>query len=124
MKFVFKGAEYDISTKLDVAFAIQKAYDHEPYLQVLGSVDQMDLEEQIKLLYTAFNYRNPGVCTLKEFSDDFIDTGNVELLIEKIGELTEGVMYHGLSPEQIAEKKAQRQNLPEENREQRRKRKP
>jgi hypothetical protein len=107
----YKGAEYQVSTKLDVAFQMQKGFGKKPYMEILEDIAEMPLEDQIKFLYIALVHSNPGVCNLAEFTEYMIESSNLDQLITMVQELGEGILYQGYTPEQIAEKKARNQEL-------------
>lgn len=111
MKVIYKEAEYQVSTKLDVAFQIQKGFNRRPYMEILEGIAEMPLEDQIKFLYIALVHSNPGVCNLAEFMEYMVETCNLDQLILLVQELAEGIMYQGYTPEQIEEKKARSMEL-------------
>lgn len=105
VKITFKGQEYTLCTTLRTAYNIQNQFGHKPYLSVFNDLDKMVLEQQIKLLYIAFNLANPNVCTEKEFLDEMLDTGSIITINTTIGKLVEAISFNGLSDEEIEERK-------------------
>lgn len=105
--FPYKGTEYPLSTKLRVAFRVQQMNNHKPYSEVFAGMDSMKLEDQISILYCAFDVANPEKASQKEFVDYCLDNLSLDELLEYIGAVMEGLMYSNLSPEEIEAKKAQ-----------------
>lgn len=114
VKITFKGQEYALCTTLRTAYTIQNQFGHKPYLRVFEEIDKMVLEQQVKLLYIAFNLKNPDVCTEKEFFEEMLDTNSIIGINTSIGQLIEAISFNGLSEEEIAERKKvlQAQTIP------------
>lgn len=105
VKITYKGQEYVLCTTLRTAYTIQNQFGHKPYLKVFNELDNMVLEQQVRLLYIAFNLANPDVCTEKEFFEDMLDSGSIIALNTTIAKLIEAISFNGLSEEEIAERK-------------------
>lgn len=106
----FQGEEVELSTKLRVAFKIEKAHNHKPYMEVFKNVGTLSLEKQIEILWLAFKEENPEkalVLNIAKFQDELLDTSNLSYILEALTGVIEGIMYHGMTEEEIEEKKMQ-----------------
>lgn len=112
MKFMFRGQEFELCTKLRVAFLVQKAHNHQPYTQVFSNMSNMPIEKQLELLWISFREANAEYVlsqglTLGAFQDELLDESNLTYVLEALTGVVEGIMYHGMSEEEIEIKKAQ-----------------
>lgn len=105
MQITYNGAEYELSTKLRVAFQIQNRFNHKPYAQLFQSIDSMGIEEQIRMLYISFNLANPNVLSEIEFQNYILDNWGIAQVTETVAHLVEAIMFNGLSDEEVAERK-------------------
>ena len=101
----FQGQEYEVSTTLRVAFTIQNRFNHKPYMQIFQDIQNMMLEEQVRMLFVAFDLKNPNVATEKQFLDEVLDNWNLNMITRKVAELVEAITFNGMSEEEIAEVK-------------------
>lgn len=109
------GSEYPLSTKLRVAYALQEKNNHKPYISLFEGIDEMPIEKQIQMIYISFQLANPEASiSEKDFLNYFLDNYGVQYIMNLVKEIIEGVMYNGLSPEEIAAKKAERQQQTKE----------
>lgn len=111
-QITFKGETFELSTKLRVAFLIQKAHNHTPYTEVFNKVNGMAIEKQIEILWISFKTENEDYVTregltLQAFQNEIFENSNLVYMLEAIGDIVEGIMYHGMSEEEIETKKAQ-----------------
>lgn len=105
------GTEYPLKTTLRVAYEIQKANGHKPYAEIFEGFGSMVLEKQLEMLYISFKLANPDVAntiTLTKFCDDMYDNMGLSIIMDKLHNLIDGIMFNGMSPE---EEKAARENL-------------
>lgn len=107
MVIKFQGQEYEVSTTLRVAFIIQSKFNHKPYMQIFQDIQNMKLEEQVRMLFVAFDLKNPNVATEKQFLDEVLDNWNLNMITRKVAELVEAITFNGMSEEEIAEVKNQ-----------------
>lgn len=105
----FKGEEYELSTKLRVAYEIQNKFGHKPYMEIFQDIQTMKLEDQIKMIYVAFNLMNPDVCTETVFREEVFDSWNLTIITQTIANLVEAITFNGMSPEEIAARKKEMQ---------------
>lgn len=115
----FQGEQYELSTKLRVAFLVQKAHQNKPYTDVFSQVGTMAIEKQIEILWLAFREANSEYIlanniTAAKFMDNLLDESNLTYILEALTEVIEGIMFYGMSEEEVEEKK--RQSLEEERR--------
>lgn len=107
MVIKFQGQEYEVSTTLRVAFIIQSRFNQKPYMQIFQDIQNMKLEEQVRMLFVAFDLKNPNVATEKQFLDEVLDNWNLNMITRKVAELVEAITFNGMSEEEIAEVKNQ-----------------
>lgn len=107
MTIMFKDVEYPVADSLRVIYMLQKEFNHKPYLEIFSGMDKMPLEQQVSLLYVAFNLANPGVATKGEFLEYVLDNMGMSVFQKKLEELMDAIMFHGLSPEERSAKKAE-----------------
>lgn len=89
------GGEYPLACTLRVAYKIQGQHNHKPYTEVFKSIGEMHLEDQIGLLYAAFECANPGeVFKIKrqDFLESYLDTYNLKIMMEHIQSVIKGIM--------------------------------
>lgn len=72
LTITFNGIEYPLATNLRVAYLLQNQHNHEPYSSILSRVGEMPLEQQLDLIYTAFQVANPD--TAKTFTKEMFRT--------------------------------------------------
>ena len=114
MNIKYKGKSYQLSTKLRVAFNLQGAFNQKPYTEIFQDLRTANLQEQIKALYVSFDVGNPGVATEEEFLEDYLDNGSLSQTYVLLGDLMDGITFHGMSDAEVAklkvvEKKGQAQ---------------
>lgn len=89
------GVEYPLANTLRVAYKIQGQHNHKPYTEVFRSIGDMHLEDQIGILYAAFECANPSE-TFKikraDFLDAYLDTYNLKEMMNHIQEVIKGIM--------------------------------
>ena len=89
------GAEYPLASTLRVAYKIQGQHNHKPYTEVFRAIGEMHLEDQIGILYAAFECANPSeVFKIKrqDFLDAYLDTYNLRVMMEHIQGVIKGIM--------------------------------
>lgn len=89
------GAEYPLANTLRVAYKVQGQHNHKPYTEVFKSIGDMHLEDQIGLLYAAFECANPDDArTIKraDFLESYLDTYNLKVMMDHIQGVIKGIM--------------------------------
>ena len=93
MLIKFNGIEYPLATTLRVAYKIQGQHNHKAYSKIFSEVGDMSLEDQIGMLYAAFQIANPEIKVLQQsFLDNYLDNYNLKFLMDQIKELIQGIM--------------------------------
>ena len=103
---VLYGTEYELSTKLRVAYKVQGQNGHKPYSEVFSQLDSMPIEKQIAILYCAFEVANPEQTkeiTSQKFLDWYLDNYDVHTIMDQLQEVIGGILGQDLKAE--AEKK-------------------
>lgn len=109
MKLHVKDKEYELSTSLRVVYALRDISKAQSLQEAIGSISKLDLDGQLELLYAAYKAANRNTdCMCKSaFMDELIDNFGIFAITNAINELTDGLLYSGLSEEEIASKKTQ-----------------
>ena len=100
------GVEYPLASTLRVAYKVQGQHNHKPYTEVFKSIGDMHLEDQIGLLYAAFECANPTeVFKIKreDFLNSYLDTYNLKVMMEHIQSVIEGIMGKDFFEEETSE---------------------
>lgn len=95
MVITIAGVEYPLAATLRVAYKIQGQHNHKPYSDVFSGVGKMPLEQQINILYAAFQVANPEASQTinqQKFLDYCLDNMKLKAMLEMIGELIKGIM--------------------------------
>lgn len=92
---IINGTEYELSTTLRVAYKVQGQHDHKPYTEVFKGLGDMTLEQQINILYAAFQCANPFACkeiTAQKFLDYYLDHYNLKVVMDQLQAVVKGIM--------------------------------
>ena len=112
---IINGMEYTLARNLRVAYELQGQHNHKPYTQILSSVDEMTIEQQLDMIYTAFKVKNPedAKTFTKEMFRKYIldhDEFTVTTIMTIISDIIAGILGKDLSekadaPSEPAEEK-------------------
>lgn len=89
------GVEYTLATTLRVAYKIQGQHNHKPYAEIFKAIGEMHLEDQIGILYAAFECANPneaGRIKRSNFLESYLDTYNLKEMMDHIQAVIKGIM--------------------------------
>lgn len=89
------GVEYELSTTLRVAYKVQGQHNHKPYSEIFAGLGDMTLEQQIDILYAAFQVANPEQAKFisrQTFLDYFLDNYNLKYVMDRIQAVVRGIM--------------------------------
>ena len=89
------GQEYALSNKLRVAYRVQGQHDHKPYTEVFSGVGDMQIEDQIGIIYESFWCANPEArdkISRQQFLEEYLDKYDVKSLMEQLREIIQGIM--------------------------------
>lgn len=106
MTILINGCEYELATTLRVAYKVQGQHNHMPYTEVFSKIGEMVLEDQVGIVYAAFECANAEASKFlprNKFLDAYLDTYTIRDLMEQIKAITDGIM--GIS-EPITEESA------------------
>ena len=82
---VINDVEYPFATTLRVAYKVQGENNRKPYTKVFSEIGDMCLEDQIGILYCAFQVGNPDVAmTKKAFVDYYLDHMNLKQIMDQL----------------------------------------
>lgn len=88
------GQEFELSTKLIVAYKVQGCHNHKPYLEIFQEVAKMTLERQIEILFVAFQVANPEVAkTFNQtaFLNYYLENFNLKLVMKQLQAVIKGI---------------------------------
>lgn len=98
------GNEYPLACNLRVAYVLQNQHNHESYSSILSRVGEMPLEQQIDVLYAAFQIANPE--TAKTFTREMFrtyvldhDEFNASVILNMIKAIISGILGKKLPDE-------------------------
>lgn len=101
------GTEYAMATTLRVAYKIQGQHNHAPYTEVFQKVGEMTIEDQIGILYAAFQCANPNSNIPRQvFQDNYLDNYNLKTLMQHINAVIKGIMGEDAEDDEAAEKQS------------------
>ena len=96
------GNEYPLACNLRVAYVLQNQHNHESYSSILSRIGEMPLEQQIDVLYAAFQIANPE--TAKTFTREMFrtyildhDEFTVTTIMTLISDIIAGILGQDLS---------------------------
>lgn len=95
LTIVINDKEYELATTLRVAYNIQGQHNHKSYLEIFGEIDKMTLEQQIGIVYSAFqaaNQEETKFIKANEFLNVFLDTYNLKELMDYVQSIIKGIM--------------------------------
>ncbi len=97
---------YELSTKLRVAYKVQGKNGHKPYSEIFQKIDTMTLEDQVAILYCAFEVANPDAATditFQKFLGYYLDNYSVGTIMDQLQDIIGGILGQDLkSPESDA----------------------
>lgn len=80
-----KGVEYVLATTLRVAYKVQGQHNHMAYSKVFAEIGDMCIEDQIGILFCAFQVGNPDVLMSKQtFVDYYLDSMNLKQIMDQL----------------------------------------
>lgn len=89
------GIEYPLATTLRVAYKIQGQHNHKSYTEIFKTIGEMNLEDQIGILYAAFECANPTeIFKIKrdDFLNAYLDNYNLKIMMDHIQAVIRGIM--------------------------------
>ncbi len=110
MKLKLGEKEYELSTSLRVVYSLKELTGARNLQEAMSSISHLDLDGQMRLLYSAYKAgsgKHGMIISQEAFTDAVLDNLGVFALTEVVNKLTDGLLYSGLSPEEIESKKAQ-----------------
>lgn len=79
------GVEYPLATTLRVAYKVQGEHNHKAYSKVFADIGDMTIEDQIGILFCAFQVGNPDVPMSKQaFINYYLDNMNLKQIMEQL----------------------------------------
>ena len=87
--------EYPLAATLRVAYKVQGQHNHKSYIEVFKGIGEMNLEDQVGIVYAAFECANPEAVrevSKQAFLESYMDTHNLKELMDHIKEIIKGIM--------------------------------
>lgn len=87
--------EYPVATTLRVAYKIQGQHNHKPYAEVFRRMGDMHVEDQIGIMYAAFECANPDEAKFisrNKFQEYYLDHYNLKDLMDQLQAVIKGIM--------------------------------
>lgn len=103
---VINGQTFELSTTLRVAYKVQGCHSHKPYTEVFENLGKMPLEQQIEILFVAFQDANPEVATTfnkKAFLDYYLENYRLKQVMSQLQGVVQGIM----GDDEVVEESAQ-----------------
>lgn len=94
MNTVINNVEYELATTLRVAYKIQGKHNHKAYTEIFSKIGDMCIEEQIDILYAAFEVANPEAAkeiTSAVFRDYYLDHYDLKTIMEQMQAVIKGI---------------------------------
>ena len=100
--YITLDRQYQVKTTLGTIRDIERTFD-KSFFEIVNTVSQMKVEEQIKLLYVGVRRLNPELTedTFNSLCEDYLGIGD---LMEYLEKYFYALQYPGLSEEQVQEK--------------------
>lgn len=96
-----------LATTLRVAYSLRDITGAKNLQEAIASIAHMDSEQQLELLYASYKAANKEAAMPKgEFIDKVLDNVGIFALADAINAIAEGLLYSGLSKEEVESKKA------------------
>lgn len=102
----------NFSTSLGVLFELKNIKGHKTINETYKSLETDDLDNILEIMSISYNKANKTVYTVEEFTE-LLDSKNFGFIkiAEGYAKIVEAIMFNGLSPEEIAERKNALANL-------------
>lgn len=104
---IINGIEYPLATTLRVAYKIQGQHNHKPYTEVFRQMSDMHVEDQIGIMYAAFECANPQETfkiKRKDFEEYYLDNYNLKDLMNQLQGVIKGIMGEDFFDENTSDK--------------------
>lgn len=104
------GKTYELATSLRVVYALKDLTKAKTLQEAINSIGQLDMDGQLELLFAAYKAgggKNDNTITKEEFMDTLIDTQGVFAIADTVNKIADGLLYSGMTPEEVALKKAE-----------------
>lgn len=99
---IINGTEFELSTRLRVAYKVQGCHNHKPYSEVFQDIGKMTLEQQLEILFVAFQDANPEVSLTfnkKAFQEYYLENFKLKQVMNQLQGVIKGIMGDDETPE-------------------------
>ena len=112
IKLQIGNENFELAANLRVIYSLREITGAKNIREALKNLTSLDLEDQIQLLYAAYQANNKDTTiSAKEFEDKVIDNLGIFAIADVIEKLADNLMYAGLSKEQVEEKKSKLEKM-------------
>lgn len=95
------GVDYELATTLRVAYKVQGQHNHKPYSKVFSDIGDMCIEDQIGILFCAFQVGNPdNIMPKQSFIDYYLDNMNLKQIMDQLKAVIQEITGFEDAPEQ------------------------
>lgn len=91
MEINISGEVYTVATSLRVPYEMQKDFGNKPYTSIFEGLQSSTLEDQIRIIHTAFRIKNPSKYTFEQFMELVLDEWTLQKVLDTIGDIMEAV---------------------------------
>ena len=93
VKTMIHGVDYELATTLRVAYKVQGQHNHKAYSDIFSKMGDMPIEDQIGILFCAFQVANPeSKMSQQEFLNYYLDHYNLKYVLNQAKEIIQGIM--------------------------------
>lgn len=95
MYTIINGTEYELATTLRVVYKVQGQHNHKPYAEIFQNIGSMPLEDQINILFAAFECANPEVSRTfnkSSFLNYYLDHYTLKDVMDQLQQVISAVM--------------------------------
>jgi hypothetical protein len=103
------GITTPLSTKLRVAYEIQRQFGNKPYMDVFKEIGNKSIEQQIKFVYTAYvqGLKDTGqtALPLNIFTECLLDNFSIMQIVDCIQAIIEGITRGDMSEAEFEDRR-------------------
>lgn len=89
------GQTFNLATTLRVAYNVQGQHNHKPYVEIFQDIGNMPIEQQINILFAAFEVANPEVAKTfnkGSFLNYYLDNFDLSVVMDQLQGVVKGIL--------------------------------
>lgn len=89
------GQTFNLATTLRVAYNVQGQHNHKPYVEIFQDISNMPIEQQINILFAAFEVANPEVAKTfnkNSFLNYYLDNFDLSVVMDQLQGVVKGIL--------------------------------